>query len=608
MSRFNSLISICLCILSFVCMNVIARQDAINNDLTITEADRKVDISTHLVKISTALTFENNGKSSTGFFLVPVDAALQDYLSFFGATIKNDDEEKGTPLTVTQTTVSGQSNNQFWRVNFPSALETGKSITVTVDTTFAHALSPFPRQITQAEKQYVVFIGNLYVYSPYKVTTQSTTVNTASNTIESYTKTKPVSQTENTISYGPYENKEPFSEAELRVHSENNTPFLTITSMERIIEVSHWGNIAVEEHIEIRHSGAELKGPFSRHDYQRQTDQGASVKSFKTMLPAAARDVYYRDEIGNISTSAMRELEDMVELDLRPRFPLFGGWKTKYTIGYNVPSYQYLFYSGDNYALKMRFVDHVFDDIVIDQMTFKIILPEGATNMDLKTPFSVEKGENGLHYTYLDTVGRPVIVAYKNNLVDQHIQDFELRYNFQKMRLLQEPLLVVGAFYLLFVLVIIYVRMDFSITKDEAKESKMRVSSLLEEVQSAQDKRSALYQSYDDAIDKFKAGKDQANFVAQRKKIDGDYKQLTSQIQNLQSQLKAEASDSSDKVAELNRLDHQYKDQIVLQISCAEKLVAGKFGKQQYLDNEKSITEKRNDLYKKMDELASSLQ
>ena len=30
---------------------------------------------------------------------------------------------------------------------------------------------------------------------------------------------------------------------------------------------------------------------------------------------------------------------------------------------------------------------------------------------------------------------------------------------------MQEPLLVVGAFYLLFVLVIVYVRLDFSITK-----------------------------------------------------------------------------------------------------------------------------------------------
>lgn len=33
---------------------------------------------------------------------------------------------------------------------------------------------------------------------------------------------------------------------------------------------------------------------------------------------------------------------------------------------------------GDQYALKMRLVDHVYDDQVIDSLTVKIILPEGA--------------------------------------------------------------------------------------------------------------------------------------------------------------------------------------------------------------------------------------
>lgn len=67
---------------------------------------------------------------------------------------------------------------------------------------------------------------------------------------------------------------------------------------------------------------------------------------FQTLLPSSARDVYYRDEIGNISTSNLHETDDGVELELRPRFPLFGGWKTNYYIGYNIPSYQYLFSKG----------------------------------------------------------------------------------------------------------------------------------------------------------------------------------------------------------------------------------------------------------------------
>ena len=68
----------------------------------------------------------------------------------------------------------------------------------------------------------------------------------------------------------------------MKIHYENNSPFLSISSITRTIEVSHWGNIAVEETIDLRHTGAYLKGPFSRYDYQRQSDSGiSSVKSFK---------------------------------------------------------------------------------------------------------------------------------------------------------------------------------------------------------------------------------------------------------------------------------------------------------------------------------------
>ena len=67
-----------------------------------------------------------------------------------------------------------------------------------------------------------------------------------------------------------------------------------------------------------------MKGSFSRYDFQRNPNSGvASVKSYKTLLPAAARDAYYRDEIGNISTSHLREDEDFVELELRPRWAPF---------------------------------------------------------------------------------------------------------------------------------------------------------------------------------------------------------------------------------------------------------------------------------------------
>lgn len=73
-----------------------------------------------------------------------------------------------------------------------------------------------------------------------------------------------------------------FFQAGITVHYENNSPFLIITRLERTLEISHWGNIAVEEDIDVYHHGAQLKGPFSRYEYQREANSGvASVKSFK---------------------------------------------------------------------------------------------------------------------------------------------------------------------------------------------------------------------------------------------------------------------------------------------------------------------------------------
>lgn len=166
----------------------------------------------------------------------------------------------------------------------------------------------------------------------------------------------------------------------------------------------------------------------------------------------------------------MRVLKDSVELDLRPRFPLFGGWKTHYTLGYNVPSFEYLFSSGSQFLLKMRLVDHVYDDMVIDDLTVKIILPEGSNNLKLIPPYGIKRLPDTLHYTYLDTFGRPVITFTKQNLVENHITDLNLSYNFSRVMMLQEPLLVVGFFMVLFLLAIVWMRLDFSISKDQPQQ------------------------------------------------------------------------------------------------------------------------------------------
>ena len=49
--------------------------------------------------------------------------------------------------------------------------------------------------------------------------------------VESYTKTKPVTQSDSTITYGPFDKKSSFLQEEITVHFENDSKFLTVTRL-----------------------------------------------------------------------------------------------------------------------------------------------------------------------------------------------------------------------------------------------------------------------------------------------------------------------------------------------------------------------------------------
>jgi len=430
--------------LSLLCL-LVTIASAVGDDLVIKNADRTVDITSQLVRVTHRLTLSNNGKSAVNTFNFLVDANAQKKLSFFKAQPA---DAKDTADGLKATSSVDKSGVLTYKVSLANPLQAGQTVKVLVATVFANHLTAHPVEITQKEKQLVQYRGSAYILSPYKIVTQTTKVLLSSSNVESFTKVKPSAQSDTTITYGPYENIAPSTQEDILIHYENNTPFLTISPLVRHIEVSHWGNIAVEETLDIHHTGAKLKGSFSRFEYQREQSGLSSVKAFKTLLPELATDVYYRDEIGNISTSNLRQEDDGgVGLELRPRFPLFGGWKTHYVIGYNLPSFANLFSSGDQFVLQMDLIDHVFDNMVVEEALVRIILPEGATNIEVETPYPMTRLPDSLHFTYLDTKGRPVVELSGKNLVENHIQEFKLRYTFSRIVMLQEPLLCVSAFF-----------------------------------------------------------------------------------------------------------------------------------------------------------------
>lgn len=581
--------------------------DLVDPDLSLKSVEKYIDLQSQLTKITSRLVLENGSKDKhIRNFIFSLDPDQKNSLSYIAAYR----EPVRVELKMTEVKIKEHPDKTFYQIELKGPLSPGRTTSVEVETILTHELVAHPKEITQKEQQLVKYTGNIYFYSPYSVTKQTTTVSLPSRTVESYTKLKPVSQSESMITYGPYEKRPPFSYETLVVHFENNNNFLTVTKLERSIEISHWGNIAVEERIDLLHTGALLKGSFSRYEYARESKSGqASIQSFDTILPAAASDIYYRDEIGNISTSHTRIKKDSVELNLRPRFPLFGGWKTRYIVGYNVPSYEYLFHSGDQYTLEMRLLDHVFDDMVVDDLTVRIVLPEGSRNIELVLPYTATRLPDSLHYTYLDTTGRPVISIAKKNLVENHIQNFKLKYTFPRLLMLQEPLLVAVALYLLFLLVITYVRLDFSIDKDEVSEGKLRIAGQCEKILAAQDRRITSYNDLDDQLAYLKVNKDANAFLSAVKAINQEYKSTTSAVTEIAQRLKGESGDVYDRVQELQKYDRNLKELYNQQQALyVDKLVPGKIGRQQFVEAEAAIAKKKEECVEKMNSIVKSIQ
>ncbi|KAI6654171.1 Dolichyl-diphosphooligosaccharide--protein glycosyltransferase subunit 1 [Oopsacas minuta] len=556
----------------FMVVKLSLATDTLDSDIKNVDIDVFVDLTSHLAQITSTIKLTNEGIHSPQAFHFALDPYISSKLSFIGAKEVEDDTDIAV-LNVEGTTIDNEHKDaKFYRINFSKPLKPRATITIVVETVYSDSMSPLPKQVQQDDNQLVKYTANLYHYTPYHTTSAVVTIKVASKNVESYSQIRPVNVNEDTITYGPFNDLSPYKKQKFSLHFENNSPFLTTWRLDRWIEVSHWGNIAVEEKLHIQHTGAILKGSFSRYEYQKNPYGGSpsAIRSFRTVLPASATDVYYRDEIGNISTSHLQELQESVEVEIRPRFPLFGGWQTRYTIGYNLPSYEYLYQLGSQYALKMRFMDHVYDNQFVDEIVLSIVLPEGSQDIKFDPPYPVDSESTSLHYTYLDTIGRPLLTITKRNLVENHIEDFTISYSFNSIMLLQEPLLLFTAFFLVFVVVIISVRLDFSIVEDQDALAKMQLKAVREDYCYLFEKKLSLSKKIITNIDKFRANKDRQAFKSVKNQLETDRKHINNKIAVIEKENKF-PPDIASKMAELSQKDNLLKQNLEQTVSLFDR-------------------------------------
>jgi oligosaccharyltransferase complex subunit alpha (ribophorin I) len=259
----------------------------------------------------------------------------------------------------------------------------------------------------------------------------------------------------------------------------------------------------------------------------------------------------------------------------------------------------------------MRLLDHVYDDMVVDQMRLKIILPEGARDIHVSTPFPVIREDDSLFATYLDTVGRVVISLKAAKLNAVHIQDFTIFYKFPGLLMLQEPLLVVAAFLALFIAVMIWVRLDLTLSPDRDAEAKMRVSSHCSLVATHHYKRVDIYHSMLEEITKQQGLGNPPNALSQFqgniKKLQANLREESQAVSELLSKIRADNSDIAEKVSELQKYDKEVREAVVQQCTNMEKLLGKKMAKQAYADQEQTLTKRREEAMDKLRSVAALL-
>lgn len=449
---------------------------------TYSSVERVVDLRTHVEEWTVRVTAKNGHSSTVDSHYIAIEPNVTSHVAWVAAGV-----DGGKALPVSR--VEGGSDaaaaelkgapagTVFYKVTVPGGVKAGEKVKFRFTLSFLRRLAPWPLAIRQRDPQLVVYYGNSRFFTPYPSDKQSTRVRLGTSKVESYSRGGVCTKSNEELECGPFEGAAPFSHPEpsspdLFVHFENNVPFVTMLSQVREIEVSHRGNIYVTDQFELKNTGAALKGEFSRQDYQQNQIKGNSFRSIVARLPAQATDIWYRDPIGNVSTSRVRRgprRGDDLVMEVEPRYPMLGGWTADFTIGYNLPASAFLKVDASNpskYLLDVPF-GCPFADAVVDKYEVHVILPEHATGIEWSTPFDIDEEARDVRLTYLDLSGRPVLVLRRANVVKQHSQRFQVAYSFPAWASLQEPLMLVGTFLAVYVIAALVSRLNLTLTGDK---------------------------------------------------------------------------------------------------------------------------------------------
>ncbi|KAJ9223098.1 hypothetical protein DTO169C6_4572 [Paecilomyces variotii] len=456
---------------------------------------RNINLEKGYLRETVNVVVENVDKKPQSDYYIPFSADIIDKVG--GLEVRDKKAPEKGRFDIDVTTHDG-SDTQFFLVHFPEPLAPSSQITLGISYYILSSVQPLPASISQDDKQFLTYTFSAYAPSAYTTVSQKTKVKFPTTNVPDYTQTSGLKtgagsdpeRQGSTYTYGPYNTAKvaPGTNEPITVRYEFTKPVLTASLLERDLEVSHWGgNLATEERYWLRNDGANLSKHFDRVSWTMKTYQGqpsSALRELKYPLKPGSVDPYFTDDIGNVSTSRYRPSPRPgreAHLELRPRYPIFGGWKYSFRIGWNNDLSSFLrgpVPGTDSYILKVPFIEgpKIPEGLQYEKAVVRVVLPEGASNVR----YEIVEGtsSNGLpgssqisssitkHITYMDTLGRTALTLTVNNLSDE-ARDSQLLviYEYPFLASLRKPLTIFSGFITIFFTVWLIGKIDVSIKK-----------------------------------------------------------------------------------------------------------------------------------------------
>jgi len=421
--------------------------------LTVSNLEREVDLTTQGLVVASVLAI----KIVSGKTLLWID--------FEEGDSSTDENLKKLEWTLNE--------NECMEVALSSSLPAKGETTVEIYEIFSMNLVPVSKTIYQSETQLVKFSDFDVIVrdANLEIEKQTTKFYLPSKTVEDYTEVKPSKRDGGELSYGPYKASDASKDSAVTLIFENPEAMLLVESVVRDVTVSSWTDIEVEEHYHIKNVGPAFKEGFNRVEYSRNP-QAYITESFALELPKQAHSLFFKDVLGNITTSHTRFESTKVTVQAVPRFPLVGGWQTHFTFGYKLPVSPFLRSNGKMSSEKTLVMDILpaLQQVYVKNLTINTAVPEFSTEIKgavqstnaffkASDPFRTVKTLKGKKNHYFDLSGRPVHTMQISEVAPELADVAELQYYvtfvFHWKYYLKEPMMVVvfaGFLALLFLL------------------------------------------------------------------------------------------------------------------------------------------------------------